>query len=114
MSQQLEWMLFHEVEFWEMLKNLKNQGITIIVSTPYMDEASLCERIALISQGKILTIDKPETIVNQSTKKIISIKSDSKYKLQSALRRYKQCFSAFPFGDVVHYTDINQNLILKL
>src|SRR3990172_354739 len=47
-------------EFWEMLKRLKQEGITILVSTPYMDEATLCDRIALIQSGKILSIDTPE------------------------------------------------------
>jgi ABC-2 type transport system ATP-binding protein len=46
-------------EFWQMLKRLQQKGITILVSTPYMDEASLCDRIALIQKGKILKIDSP-------------------------------------------------------
>src|SRR5436190_9993218 len=50
-------------EFWEMLKGLKKQGITILVSTPYMDEANLCDRVALIQSGKILTVDTPVNIV---------------------------------------------------
>ncbi|GHT76732.1 hypothetical protein AGMMS50262_15740 [Bacteroidia bacterium] len=52
-------------EFWEMLKNLKHEGITILVSTPYMDEAMRCDRIALIQQGRIMTIDTPQQIINR-------------------------------------------------
>ena len=51
-------------EFWEMLKRLQQKGITILVSTPYMEEASLCDRIALIQKGTILKIDSPENIIN--------------------------------------------------
>ena len=58
-------------EFWEMLKRLKAQGITILVSTPYMDEAKLCDRIALIQNGKILEIDTPQNIVNRFEKNLI-------------------------------------------
>src|SRR5690606_1127400 len=52
-------------EFWEMLKGLKQQGITILVSTPYMDEAVLCERIALMQNGHVMSIDTPDNIVRQ-------------------------------------------------
>src|SRR5690606_13977361 len=60
-------------EFWEMLKRLKAKGITILVSTPYMDEATLCDRIALIQDGEILQIDSPENIVNQYPKTIYDV-----------------------------------------
>src|SRR5688500_8831336 len=66
-------------EFWEMLKRLKAQGITILVSTPYMDEATLCDRIALIQGGKILSIDTPAKIVNDYSDSLYAIKSDSMY-----------------------------------
>ena len=52
-------------EFWEMLKSLQKQGITIMVSTPYMDEANLCDRIAFIQTGKILSVDTPQNIVQK-------------------------------------------------
>ena len=53
-----------------MLKKLKTQGITILVSTPYMDEAGLCDRVALIQSGKILSIDTPQGVVNEFGKNI--------------------------------------------
>ena len=52
-------------EFWQMLKRLQQKGITILVSTPYMDEAALCDRIALIQKGKVLKIDSPQTIMSK-------------------------------------------------
>lgn len=92
-------------EFWEMLKRLQKKGITILVSTPYMDEAALCDRIALIQDGKILEIDRPESIVNQFPKKIYNIGADNRYQLIQSLRAYPHVYSVFPFGEFVHYTD---------
>jgi ABC-2 type transport system ATP-binding protein len=92
-------------EFWEMLKKLKDQGITIIVSTPYMDEASICDRVALIQQGKILNTNTPEQIVNDFTHDLLSISSDDIYLLLKTLRDYSETRSAFPFGQCVHYTE---------
>ena len=60
-------------EFWEMLKRLQQKNITILVSTPYMDEAALCDRIALIQDGKILEIDTPEAIVKHYLKQIYAL-----------------------------------------
>ena len=54
------------VEFWDMLQDLRRQGITILVSTPYMDEAQRCGRVALISGGSILGVDTPADIVRKS------------------------------------------------
>lgn len=91
-------------EFWEMLKNLKKQGITILVSTPYMDEATLCDRIALITEGKILKIDTPENIVNDFGKILWSVKGANMHKLLSDLRENKRLASCFAFGDTHHIT----------
>ncbi len=92
-------------EFWEMLKRLQKRGITILVSTPYMDEAALCDRIALIQDGEILDIDTPEDIVKKFPKKIYNVKANNMYKLILALQKYKNTYSVFPFGEFVHYTD---------
>ena len=92
-------------EFWEMLKRLQQKGITILVSTPYMDEAALCDRIALIQDGKILQIDDPKEIVKHFPKIIYDIKADNIYKLLLALKEYKYSYSVYPFGEFVHYTD---------
>jgi len=92
-------------EFWEMLKRLQQKGITILVSTPYMDEAALCDRIALIQDGKILQIDDPQEIVKHFPTTIYDIKADNIYKLLLALKEYKHSYSVYPFGEFVHYTD---------
>ncbi|MEW6654043.1 MAG: ABC transporter ATP-binding protein [Bacteroidota bacterium] len=93
-------------ELWEMLKRLKKLGITILVSTPYMDEAKLCDRIALMQKGKIMTIDTPDAIVNQFGQSLFAAHSESMYKLLNDLRAYPQTESCFAFGE-------NHHLILK-
>lgn len=92
-------------EFWEMLAKLKKENITILVSTPYMDEASKCDRIALMQKGKILDVGTISEIINRNGRKILAIKSDDMYKLLNDLRSYDYSESVFSFGDVLHYTD---------
>lgn len=96
-------------EFWEMLGKLKLQGITILVSTPYMDEASLCDRIALIQNGQFLKTDTPDNIVKQYGKKLWAVRSASMSKLLKDLRNLPQIESCYAFGDSHHITlnDIN-------
>ncbi len=96
-------------EFWEMLKRLQQKGITILVSTPYMDEAALCDRIALIQDGKILEIDTPKEIVKHYPKKIYDIKADNMYELILNLNLYEHNYSVYPFGEFVHYTDKSES-----
>lgn len=91
-------------EFWEMLKRLKEKGITIFVSTPYMDEASLCDRVALIQDGKIMKIDTPSHIVEQFQFPLLAIQTDNIYQLIQDLRTFEPTHSVFPFGENVHWT----------
>lgn len=91
-------------EFWEMLKKLKQQGISIVVSTPYMDEASMCDKIALIQQGKFLTIDSPKNIVRRFNKILWSVQSRTMSKLLLDLRAHHDITSCFAFGDTHHAT----------
>ena len=91
-------------EFWEMLKRLKQQGITILVSTPYMDEASLCERIALIQTGNILKIDTPERIVQSYDKPLLAVRSRGFYALLQDLRQAEFTERVEPFGEYLHLT----------
>jgi ABC-2 type transport system ATP-binding protein len=91
-------------EFWEMLKRLKAQGITILVSTPYMDEANLCDRIGLIQKGEILSIDTPEKIVQSFSDQLYAIKSGNTFKLLHDVRSYGNTKSCFAFGDALHVT----------
>ena len=92
-------------EFWDMLKRLQQKGITILVSTPYMDEAALCDRIALIQDGKILQIDTPKAIVKHYPKQIYNVRANNTYQLIKALNSYKHNHSVYPFGEFTHYTD---------
>ncbi|WP_291865267.1 ABC transporter ATP-binding protein [Maribacter sp.] len=92
-------------EFWEMLKRLQQKDITILVSTPYMDEAELCDRIALIQNGEILEIDTPAEIVKHYPKKMYNVRGDNMYKLIESLKAYEHQYSVYPFGEFVHYTD---------
>jgi ABC-2 type transport system ATP-binding protein len=89
-------------EFWEMLERLKEQSITILVSTPYMDEANLCDKILLIQAGKILSIDTPSNIEKAYPRNLYALKSDNMYKLLMDLREYQNTESAFAFGEFVH------------
>ncbi|NIT58989.1 MAG: ATP-binding cassette domain-containing protein, partial [Aliifodinibius sp.] len=92
-------------EFWQMLHRLKEENITILVSTPYMDEAEQCDRVALMQDGQILSIDTPERITETFNNKLWAIKTENKYQLIQLLRSYKYAESVQPFGEYVHYTD---------
>ncbi|PHR72896.1 MAG: ATPase [Lutibacter sp.] len=92
-------------EFWEMLKRLQKKDITILVSTPYMDEAALCDRIALIQYGEILEIDSPQNIVKHFPKKLYNVSANKMYELIESLKNYEHQYSVYPFGEFVHYTD---------
>lgn len=91
-------------EFWEMLKRLQQKDITILVSTPYMDEAELCDRIALITNGKILKINTPREIIASFPKKIFKVRSSNTYQLIEDLRVYPETHSAYPYGEYLHFT----------
>ena len=89
-------------EFWEMLKDLKKQGISILVSTPYMDEAAMCDRVALMQSGKIMTVDSPENIIKEFEKPIWAVKSDEMYRLLNDLKNYFNTESCNSFGEFHH------------
>jgi ABC-type multidrug transport system ATPase subunit len=91
-------------EFWAMLKRLKAHGITIVVSTPYMDEASLCERIALIQEGEILKINTPELIIAEYGKPLYEVRSNKFYQLLQDLREQPFTERVEPFGEYLHLT----------
>lgn len=97
-------------EFWEMLKRLKEWGITIVVSTPYMDEASLCDRVALIQQGKIMSIEAPQEIIDAYKKPLATVQTNDMFGLVKDLQAMKDCHSAYRFGASVHYTPIGNHL----
>jgi ABC-2 type transport system ATP-binding protein len=91
-------------EFWEMLRRLKEQNITILVSTPYMDEASLCDRIALIQGGKILSIDTPQNIVSAYPDRLLAVKAHEMYRLLKVLEAHPEIINSYAFGEYAHAT----------
>lgn len=94
-------------EFWEMLKRLQQKGITILVSTPYMDEAALCDRIALIQKGKIFKIDSPQNIISNYSKTIYTVTAKDRHQLLFDLKSYPSRYSVYAFGEFIHYIDQN-------
>jgi len=89
-------------EFWDLLKRLKEQGISIVVSTPYMDEATLCDRIALIQIGKILAVDTPSSIIMRYPEPLYEVRSGQIPRLLMDLRNYRNTLSCFTFGEYLH------------
>jgi ABC-2 type transport system ATP-binding protein len=100
-------------EFWEMLFDLKRQGITILVSTPYMDEAGKCDRIALIQDGQFLKIDAPDRIVDDFGKQLWSASSSNMSKLLIDIRSSKSVETCYAFGDTHHVTFKEGKLVSK-
>jgi ABC-type multidrug transport system ATPase subunit len=90
------------IEFWEMLARLRQSGITIVVSTPYMDEASRCDRVALMQNGKIMGIDTPDSIRKNYGRDLWALKADDIHHLLIDLRQFKATRTAFPFGEHIH------------
>lgn len=99
-------------EFWELLRSLQHQGITIVVSTPYMDEASLCDRVALMQDGKIMDIDTPKGITQKFSKPLWAVNSTDMYQLMHDLRADERVDTCYPFGQYHHITfaGVNQEI----
>jgi ABC-type multidrug transport system ATPase subunit len=101
-------------EFWDLLHHLQHQKITILVSTPYMDEASLCDRVALIQDGRIMDIDSPKGITNKFSRTLWSAYAENMFKLLNDLKAQPEVHSCFPFGHEHHVTfrDGDENMEL--
>ncbi len=89
-------------EFWDMLEDIKQRGITVLVSTPYMDEASRCDRVALCNEGRILGIDTPTDIVAKYDSSLYSVRADNMYQLLLATRKATGVAECYPFGETHH------------
>jgi len=108
-------------EFWEMLKNLQKKGITILVSTPYMDEANLCDRVALMQKGTLLDVDSPGRIIQKFGKRVLAARSENMFRLINDLRTFPKAASVYAFGQFAHFTspdddvEVNEleNFLLK-
>ncbi|MFN8279972.1 MAG: ABC transporter ATP-binding protein [Saprospiraceae bacterium] len=98
------------IEFWEMLKRLQEKGMTIFVSTPYMDEASLCDRIALIQNGRLLAVESPANIRSEFAGQLWSVRSKNMSRLMKDLKEWTVASSAFSFGDSIHLSIKGQGI----
>jgi len=93
-------------EFWDLLETLRAEGLTIVASTPYMDEAVRCGRVALIQRGRILDVADPRTIGARFERPLLAVRSTERVRLLHALRALPDAHSVFPFGDAVHYAPV--------
>ena len=89
-------------EFWEMLKKLQGEGLTTLVSTPFLDDAELCDEVALIQNGSILDVDTPKNIENKFPYKLWEVKSERNYKTLQVLEKFDKKVSVFAFGNSLH------------
>ncbi len=97
-------------EFWSMLGRLKEQGLAIIVSTPYMDEATLCDRIALIRSGRFLKTETPQQIIADFDHPLFAVKGSRMPALLRAIREFPEVHSCFAFGDTHHIVLKDNNI----
>jgi ABC-type multidrug transport system ATPase subunit len=95
-------------EFWDLLGGLRAGGLTIVVSTPYMDEAVRCDRVALMQRGRLLGVDVPDTIARSFQGDVFEVDSPQRYQTLLALRRYEHAGSVHLFGEFLHYTDLRK------
>lgn len=89
-------------EFWEMLAKLKEYGITILVSTAYMDEASQCDRLSMMNKGHFIATGSPQAIIKSFDKQLLAVKSDEMFRLLTDLRTIKGIDECYTFGNVHH------------
>jgi ABC-2 type transport system ATP-binding protein len=99
-------------EFWDLLGTLKTSGLPILVSTAYMDEATRCDRVALIQQGRVLAVDPPADIAARYPHPLIAVHANERHKLIQSLRDYQHAKSVYPFGDEIHYSDARTGVAL--
>jgi drug efflux transport system ATP-binding protein len=95
-------------EFWDLLAQLKASGMTILVSTPYMDEADRCDRVALMQGGRLLAVDTPKAIAEAFDRPLLAVRAANRYPALLALRESPHVQAVYPFGDTLHYVDARQ------
>src|ERR671919_1662468 len=101
-------------EFWDLLARLRREGLPIVVSTPYMDEASRCDRVSLMQDGRLLVTDRPDEIVRGYPRPLFAVRGPSILGLLGALRRFPHAAAVWPFGEAVHYTDARRDVAPEL
>jgi ABC-type multidrug transport system ATPase subunit len=92
-------------EFWDLLHRFKASGLTIVVSTPYMDEADRCDRVGLIQRGMLLAVDTPEGVTRAFGRPLFGVRAADRYRALVTLRAYPHSRTVYPFGETLHYTD---------
>jgi ABC-type multidrug transport system ATPase subunit len=92
-------------EFWDLLATLRSSGLTTVVSTPYMDEANRCDRVALVQRGRLLAIDTPRGVAERFDRPLIGVRPADRYRALQVLRAFPHVHSVYPFGETLHYTD---------
>jgi ABC-type multidrug transport system ATPase subunit len=97
-------------EFWDLLHELRASGLTIVVSTPYMDEAGRCDRVALMQAGRVLAVDAPAAIGARFPRPLLSVRGRDRHALIQALRAFPHAASVYPFGDELHVSDARADL----
>lgn len=90
-------------EFWQMLRSLARKGMTIMVSTSYMDEAALCDRVAMINRGRIMLTDTPKNICKQASHNLYEARSRNIFPLLGALRSLHGVEDCYTFGASLHF-----------
>jgi ABC-2 type transport system ATP-binding protein len=101
-------------EFWDLLGRLREEGLPIVVSTPYMDEASRCDRVSLMQDGRLLVTDRPDEIVRSYPRPLFAVRGSDILSLLGALRRFPHAAAVWPFGEAVHYTDARRDAAPEL
>jgi ABC-type multidrug transport system ATPase subunit len=92
-------------ELWNLLGTLRASGLTIVVSTPYMDEADRCDRVALVQRGTLLAIDTPGGVARGFDRPLLAVRASDRYRALQVLRAFPHARSVYPFGETLHYTD---------
>ena len=100
-------------EFWDILKDIQHKGVTVVVSTPYMDEATRCDRIALIQNGEIIKIDTPNKIISNFRGHLFTMKTDDIFGLMQLMEQFELRCNYYPYGEHFHiafYDDVEKAL----
>jgi ABC-2 type transport system ATP-binding protein len=97
-------------EFWDLLAGLKSTGLPIVVSTPYMDEADRCDRVALIHRGRILDVDAPAAISRGYPFPLLAVRAGDRYRLIGVVRAFPHARAVHPFGEDLHFTDSRRGM----
>jgi len=101
-------------EFWDLLARLRDEGLPIVVSTPYMDEATRCDRVSLMQGGRLLVTDRPDAIGRGYPRPLLAVRAADILGLLGALRRFPHAAAVWPFGESLHYTDARQDAAPEL